>query len=159
MPRLATSIYAAHQASVLKMAAKEGGISRGEIADALNVSKSIATNIIKKCGLELDHKDGRTEYFKPSDGDASDDTSDAPETELPPAVKSAAVAGPEIIAEDDDDIIAELDAEIVDTRNTLKDVAARCGKHLGAWAADQSLVDVLRKRLADLVDRRMNACG
>lgn len=156
MPRIATSIYAAHQDNLLKLAAKKGGISRREIADALNVSPAVAGGLIKKCELELDHKEGRTEFFKVVNG-----ASVEPEPEVKaadPEVKAVAVAGPDIKEEDDDDI-ADLDAEIVDTRNALKEAAAKAGKALGDWATHQSLVDALRVRMTALAVRRMNACS
>ena len=162
MPRLAADIYAAHQAQVLRLAAKEGGVSRAGIAKACNVSKTIANNLIKRNSLELDHKDGRTEFFKTSNG-ASPETPETPETsvapELPEAVKGVGVAGDDIIDEVEEDEIAQLDAEIVDTRNALKEAAARAGKALGDWATNQSLVDALRERMTNLAVRRMNACS
>lgn len=160
MPRIATSIYAAHQANVLKLAAKAGGISRRQIADALNVSTAVAGGLVKKCELELDHKEGRTEFFKNTNG-----ASVEPEPEVKavepeaPEVKAVAVAGPDIKDDDEDDDIATLDAEIVDTRNALKEAAAKAGKALGDWATHQSLVDALRERMTDLAQRRMNACS
>lgn len=155
MPRLAVGIYAAHQANVLKLAAKKGGVSRGGIANALNVSKTIANNLIRQCSLELDHKEGRTEFFKTNG--ASPQIPEAPE--LPEAVKAVAVAGDDIIDEDDEDEIAQLDADIVDTRNALKEAALRAGKALGDWATNQSLVDALREQMTQLAVRRMNACS
>jgi len=158
MPKLATAVYAAHQDNLLKLAAKEGGVSRSEIADALNVSKAVAGSLIKKCDLELDHKAGRTEFFKTSTDGASEPVVSAEPPELPELteVKATAVAGPEVIDDEEDDI-ATLDAEIVDTRNALQESAAKAGKALGEWATHSALVDVLRDRLAGLAKRRMEA--
>ena len=161
MPRFRSDIYAAHQNNVLKLAAKEGGVSRRQIADELNVSPAVAGGLIKKCELELDHKDGRTEFFKTVNGaEPTNGASVEPEVKAAePEVKAVAVAGPDLKEEVDDDEIANLDAEIVDTRNALKQEAAKAGKALGDWATHQSLVDALRMRMTVLADKRMNACS
>lgn len=158
MPRIATTIYAAHIANVLKLAAKDGGISRAEIADELNVSRAVAGGLIKNGKLELDRKQGRTEYFKaPSNGASVEPEATAQPPELPEAVTGTAIAGDDIKDEDPEDETAQLDAEIVDTRNALKEAAAKAGKALGDWATHQALVDALRERMTSLATRRMNA--
>jgi len=158
MPRFRSDIYAAHQNNVLKLATKKGGVSRRQIADALNVSPAVASGLIKKCELELDHKDGRTEFFKTSE--PINGASVEPEVKAAePEVKAVAVAGPDTKEEVDDDAIADLDAEIVDTRNALKEAAAKAGKALGDWATHQSLVDALRERMTALAVKRMDACS
>ncbi len=155
MPRLATAIYAAHQDNVLKLAAKAGGVSRQEIADALSVSKAVASGLIKKCDLVRDHKKGKTEYFKANGTSVESDASGGKPDDLP-EIKAVAVAGPEIV-EDNDDAIATFDAEIVDTRNALHAAASKAGKALGEWATHQALVDALRERMTGLAVKRMNA--
>jgi len=165
MPRIATSIYAAHLDNVLKLAAKVGGVSRGEIADALNVSRAVAGGLIKKAELELDHKQGRTEFFKSTNGASVEPEVKAVEPEVKAVepevteaeVKAVAVADPKVVVEEEEDDYAVLDAEIVDTRNALKEAATKAGKALGDWATHQALVDALRERMTGLAVKRMNA--
>jgi hypothetical protein len=163
MPRLAAHVYAAHQASVLKLLTKsKEGLSKGEMADALNISASTVATIIKKAGLVEAGKKGKSDlYTAPSNGDAPE--LETPETvELPPEVKAAAVANsPEAINDDEPNLalISRLDEELVDTRNALKDAAAKMGKAAGEWAAHQALVDALQERMTKLATQRMNACS
>ena len=165
MPRMAAHVYAAHQAITLKLASRDGGISRAQLADELNVSRAIAAGLIEKSGLELDHKDGRTEFFKAPNGT----TVETPETpapkakkaskpELPPEVKDAAVVESDAVSDEElQDTIIQLDEEIVDTRAALHEAATKAGKALGEWATQSALVDALRSRMAELAVQRMNA--
>lgn len=154
MPRIATSVYAAHMDNVLKLASREGGVSRPQIMDKLNVSRSVAGGLIEKASLEMDRKEGRTEFFTTSNG-ASKPEAEPPE--LPAAVAATAVAGDDILEEEEEDDIAMLDAEIVDTRNALQAAAAKAGKALGEWATHDALVSALKGRMTDLATKRMDA--
>jgi hypothetical protein len=161
MPRIATSIYAAHLDNVLKLAAKAGGISRGEIADALNVSRAVAGGLIKKADLELDHKQGRTEFFKSNGASAEPEVTEPkvetkPEPKVEPEVKAVAVADPKVVVAEEEDDFAALDSEIVDTRSALREAAVKAGKALGEWGTQQALVDAMRERLTTLAVKRMN---
>lgn len=159
MPRLAAAVYAAHQDNLLKLAAKDGGVSRQEIADALHISKAVASGLIKRCDLVRDHKKGKTEYFKTfktNGASVEPETAPADKPADLPEVEAVAVAGPEIV-DDEEDIIATLDAEIVDTRNALHSAASKAGKALGEWATHQALVDALRERMTGLAVKRMDA--
>jgi hypothetical protein len=60
---MATEIYAAHLDNVLKMAARKEGVSRPQIIKDLNVSRPVANDLIKRAGLTLDRKEGKTEFF------------------------------------------------------------------------------------------------
>jgi hypothetical protein len=163
MPRLAAHVYAAHQANVLKLAAQEGGVSRTQIAEALNITRAVADSIIKRAGLLPAGKKGRTQFFKSPNGTSPKPATDAPEPEapktLPPEVKAAVVAPSPEVTEVDLDEVAQLDEEIIDTRNALRAEAAKAGKALGEWATHQALVDALRDRMTELAKRRMNACS
>lgn len=159
MPRLDTAIYAAHMDYVLKLARRSEGVSRPEIISELNVTRAVANGLIEKAALELDRKDGRTEYFKAPDGDPlTPATKVEVKQSRPAAVVDAAVvvgSNTEVPADVDDARLAELDAQIVDTRNTLRDAAVQAGRALGEWATHQALVDSLRQRMTDLATARM----
>ena len=129
------------------------GLTTPQIMDKLNVSRSVAGGLIEKAALEMDRKEGRTEFFT-SNG-ASKTEAEPPE--LPAAVAAAAVAGDDILEEEEEDDIAALDAEIVDTRNALQSAAAKAGKALGEWATHDALVSALKERMTDLATKRMNA--
>jgi hypothetical protein len=142
--------------------------------DELNIGRGVAGTLITKCDLELDHKEGRTQFFAVTNGASPDNPKPAP---LPPEVEEAAVATTpaptvskkkkkkkEVEAEEvedeeveDEDEIAQLDAEIVDTRNAIREAAATAGKALGQWATSQALVDSLRGHMTDLASRRLKA--
>jgi chemotaxis protein histidine kinase CheA len=157
MPRLAAHVYAAHAASVLKLLQDNGdGMTRSEIAEALNVSKATADSVIKKAGLVESGKRGRNILFtSPSGGDAPEAT----EPELPPEVKAAAAADSPEVKDVDLDELASLDEELVDTRNALKEAAAKVGKLAGEWATQQALVMALQERMTKLAKQRMDACS
>ena len=163
MPRMAAHVYAAHQANLLKLAAREGGVSRAQAMDELNISRTVANKIIKEAGLDVVRKEGRTEFFGSKNGSAappSDAPKDAPKDELPSEVKEAAVVeDPDEVSDVNLDVIARLDEDIIDARNALKEAAAKAGKALGEWATNQALVDALRDRMTKLAARRMEACS
>jgi hypothetical protein len=80
------------------------------------------------------------------------------QSRAPTAVKAATVPkNTSTVTEDQDDLVSELDAQIIDTRQALREAAAKAGKALGEWATHQALVDALRERMTDLATRRMNA--
>jgi len=164
MPRMDAAIYAAHLDNVLKLAKRKEGVSRPEIISELNVTRAVANGLIEKCGLALDRKDGRTEYYT-SNGEAKP-TPEPEKVEAKVEAKQSKVAAPaqaaavpestDAAAVSDDDV-AELDAQILDTRDSMRKAAAAAGKALGEWATQQALVDALRERMTKLAVRRMNA--
>ena len=159
MPRMDAAIYAAHLDSVLKLASRDGGVSRPQIINELNVTRVIAGGLIDKAGLTLDRKEGRTEYFKQTNGAATPEAVPEPVVakQSKPAVQAVAVPeSTDALAAEEDDV-AELDAQIMDTRTALREAAAKAGKALGTWATHQALVDALRERMTDLAVKRMNA--
>lgn len=155
MPRLGADIYAAHMDNVLKLARRSEGVTRPQIIEKLNVTRAVANGLIKKAGLELARKDGRTEYFAaPTNGTAEPEVKQS----RPSAVVETATPTSTDSGGSEDDLlsqIAELDAQIVDTRNTLRDAAEKAGKALGEWATHQALVDALRQRMQELAVKRM----
>lgn len=157
MPRMSAAVYAAHVDNLLKLARKRGRVSRPEVADELNVSRAVASTIIEKAGLKQVGNKGRTEYF------AVDETAPEPvvavkqSKPLPPVKAVAVPVSDDTGLEPDDVDVAELDAQIVDTRNALREAASKAGKALGDWATHQALVDALRERMTDLATKRMNA--
>lgn len=178
MPRLASEIYATYQDSVLKLASKQGGVSRPQIMDSLSVSRSIADTMIEKCNLKVERKEGRTEFFVlPNGGTPApatppvDLTPPPPEPEdvpplaepdtLPGDAEAATVVEPNAldrladVVETDDQVVAAIDQEIADTRAAIKDAALKSGKAMGEWATQQALVDALRERLQELAGRRL----
>jgi len=162
MPRMDAAIYAAHMDSVLKLARREGGVSRPDLIRELQVSRPVADGLIKKCGLELDRKKGRTEYFSSPNVTGPDVKASTPAepvepAPIPPEVKKVAVpVTDEIEPEELDlDVLADLDAKIIDTRNTIHKHAASAGKALGEWATQSSLVDVMKARLTTLLEERV----
>lgn len=161
MPRFTEAAYAAHVDNLLKLARKKGEVSQSEVAKELNVSRPVAGTIIKRAGLTETEKKGRTQFYG-IDGDESE-TPQEPvsvkqsKTALPPEVKAAAVP---VSADtgDDDDVDAELadiDAQIADTRNAMRAAAEKAGKALSDWATHQALVDALRERMTELASRKM----
>jgi hypothetical protein len=153
---MATHIYAAHMDRVLKMAAREGGVSRPQIMDELNVSRPVAVKLIAECKLEKGEKQGRTEFFTTNGATPEP----AAKAELPPEVEDAAVAEPSPPSppEDPDETIAQLDAEIVDTRDAMREACNKAAKAMQSWATNQAMVDALRERMQDLAKRRMDLC-
>lgn len=166
MPRMGSEIYAAHMDRVLKLASRDGGVSRPQLIKELGVSRPVATKLIEKCGLEFDRKDGRTEYFSAPNGTGATPKAETlPEVvevkqSTPAAVQAAVVPTSDDTGTDEElDSLAELDEEIVETRNALREAAAKAGKALGEWATHQALVDALRQRMTELAERRMRACS
>jgi hypothetical protein len=177
MPRLASNIYAAHQDGVLKLAAKSGGVSRPQIMEALNVSRSIADTMIEKCDLRVDRREGRTEFFilpnaAPSVPTVAPPAAPAPQEpevaplaekgdELPVSVKEAGIVEPNpldrlaAVVEPDETKVSALDREIAETRTALRGAATRAGQAMGEWATQQAMVDALREQIQSLVARRL----
>lgn len=162
MPKMDAAIYATHMDNVLKLARRKGGVSKPQLIEELNVTRSIATGLIERAGLQEDEalRAGRTQFF------VEGDTPPAP-VATPPEVKRS-VTPPEVKAVavpvsgdtgtvEPVDTLADLDAQIMDTRNTLREAAAKSGKALGEWATHQALVDALRARLTELVSSRLHA--
>ena len=149
MPKAVEEINQNYMETVMRLADQPEGISRPQIANELNVTKSVATGLIKKCGLVHSHTKGTTKFYR-----AIKTPFEAPE-----AVKAATIpkATEGVENEPTEDVIAELDAQILDTRQALHGAAAKAGKALGDWATHSALVDALRERMQDLATRRMNA--
>lgn len=159
MPRMDASIYAAHMDNVLKLARRKGGVSRPQIISELNVTNAVATGLIKKCGLQKLDKQGRTQFFG-LNGDTAAPENTTVKQSRPAAAKAVAIpVSIDAQPEDEDDAIAELDAQIVDTRNALRAAAAKAGKALGDWATHSALVDSLRERMTQLAKKRMDMCS
>jgi len=150
-----SAIYAAHIGNVLKLAAAEGGVSKPQLVSSLNVTRAVASGLIEKAGLTVARKEGRTEYFAIAEEGA------APAPVPPKQSKTKTAVAKPVSADtgDDgsDDLIAELDAQIVDTRGALREAADKAGKALGEWATHSALVDALRERMTGLAIKRMNA--
>ncbi|MGE3483506.1 MAG: hypothetical protein AB7L09_02120 [Nitrospira sp.] len=167
MPRLGAEVYAAHMDNLLKLARQEGGVSRPQLVETLNITRAVANGLIEKAGLRVVRTDGRTEYFQ-----APDDEPVSPESSTPaaepekPAKKQSTrpAAAVEVVTPTSAETgetrdvmaeIAELDAQIIGARNELREAAERAGKALGEWATHQALVDALRIRMQDLAVKRL----
>jgi hypothetical protein len=61
-------IYAQYYNSVIKMAQKEGGVSRPALMHALGISRTVADGLIGRCKLRHSRTDGKTEFFSISRG-------------------------------------------------------------------------------------------
>ena len=172
MPRMSNAVYASHINNVLKLAQREGGVSRPQIVSELGVSSPFANKLILVAALSVDRKEGRTQFFKPGDQvptatDPSPVKVKQSRPELPPEVKEAAVpesdatgdeAADEAADEDAlDEEIADIDAEIADTKQALRDAAVALGKAAGLWAMQDAAVEALRLRMTGLITKRMNA--
>lgn len=162
MPKLAPAIYAAHMDSVLKLAKRKEGVSRAQIIEELNVTRAVASGLIDKCSLTKDDalKVGRTEFFVANGAAAAPAVPEpvaAKQSKPPAPAKAEATPESSEAAEEEEDIIAELDAQILDTRSGLRTAAAAAGKALGEWATHQAVVDALRERMTALATKRMNA--
>jgi hypothetical protein len=157
MPRMDSAIYAAHMDSVLKLARREGGVTRPQIMEELNVTRAVAAGLIEKSGLKLDRRVGRTEFFTSDGTTPAPAPTPPPKTEAKQSVSATKVATPvsDAVAPVDDDELAELDAQIIDTRNAMREAAEKAGKFLGEWATHQAMVDALRQRMTELCTRRM----
>jgi len=159
VPKLDSAIYAAYMDNVLRLARRKEGVSKPQLIEELNVTRSIATGLIERAGLQEDEalKQGRTQFFV--ERVASPAVAEVKQAAaLPPEVKAAATpVSDDTGAQEEPDTVAELDAQIVDTRNTLREAAAKSGKALGEWATNQALVDALRARMTELVAKRLRA--
>jgi len=162
MARMGTAIMAAHMDNLLKMARREGGVSRLQIVSELSVTRAVACSLIEKGGLTLNRKEGRTEYFTVGTNEDAPAQAEKPEKaakkqSMPPEVEAVAEPVSDSTGEDTVlDVVAELDAQIVETRNALRAEASKAGKALGEWATHQALVDALRERMTELAVKRMN---
>lgn len=154
MPRMKADIYAAHVDNALKLAARQGGVSRPQLINELNITRGTANKIIDEAGLALDRTVKRVQFFVPN-GDKPVEAKQSRPTLVPP-VQAVTVPTSEDSKEPDDDTIEDLDLDIVDTRNALREAAKKAGKALGDWATHQALVDALRERLAALASKRMS---
>lgn len=155
MPKMSTAVFAAHMDNVLKLARRKGGVSRPEIISELNVSRTIANSLIEKADLKLDRTEGRTEFFV---GDGEPEKVVVKQSVVPPEAQAVATPVDDSTGlEEEDADLADLDAQIVDTRNAMREAAAKCGKAMGEWATHQALVDALRERMTELATKRMNS--
>jgi len=165
MPKLLPEIYQTYTETVINLANRPSGVSKPQLINDLNVTSSVANGLIKACKLTFSHKKGRTHFFKPEVIDAKPKVIDAkPEimNAKPDVVIAATIPKTTNIKEENEDetidnIISELDAQIIDTRQALRGAAAKAGKALGEWATHQALVDSLRERMQNLATKRMNA--
>lgn len=148
------AIYAAHMDNALKLSRREGGVSRPQLIRELNITRTVANGLITRCGLTEARTDGRTKFYGPPKAEPVTVKQSRPQ--LPPEVRGAAVADPEVVIEEETDAIAKLDAEILDTRDTLRAAAKKAGEALGEWATHSAIVDTLRARLVELSTKRMN---
>lgn len=152
MPRMDAAIYAAHMDSTLKMARREGGVSKPQLINELNVTRTIASGLITKCELEPVEGSGRTKFFTaPSNGSA-------PAATPSPEVKQSVVPTDDGDHEDTETLLeklAKLDSQILATRTTLCEHATLAGAALGEWAKHQALVDALRAQMTELASRRL----
>jgi len=153
MPKVIEEINQNYMEIVMSLADQPEGISRPQIANELNVTKSVAIGLIKKCGLVHSRTKGTTKFY------TKKGATKVP-FEAPEAVKAATIPKTnteKVENEPTEDVISELDAQILDTRQALHGAAAKAGKALGDWATHSALVDALRERMQDLATRRMNA--
>lgn len=157
MPKMDSAIYATYMDSVLKLARRKGGVSKPQLIEELNVTRAIATGLIERAELQEDEglKQGRTQFFVEG-GDPP--IPKVKQSVVPPEVKAVATPVSDAArVQEELDTTAELDAQIVDTRNTLREAAAKTGKAMGEWATNQALVDALRDRMSELVAKRLRA--
>lgn len=156
MPRLGAEVYASHMNNTLKLARREGGVSRPELISELNITRAVANGLIEKAGLELDRKEGRTEYFKAPEAE------DSPKPDVkqskPETASKVATPASDDPGEEPDELaaLAELDEQILDTRKLLCEAAEKAGKALAEWGTQQALVDALRQRMQELATKRMS---
>lgn len=61
-------IYAQYYTSVVKLAQKDGGVSRPQLIHALGISRTVADGLIARCKLRKSSTKGKTEFFSPSRG-------------------------------------------------------------------------------------------
>ena len=151
MPKMNSAIYAAHLNTVLQLASRAGGVSRPQLINELNVTRAVAGGLIESAELCEDEalKKGRTQFFVPNGKAKAVAKQSAPKAVAVPESTDALAAA--------DDTTAELDAQLLDTRNTLRAAAAKAGEALGEWMTHQAMVDAMRERLQQLAVRRLAA--
>jgi len=167
MPKTPKDIYNTYMKAVNELAERPSGVSKAQLIAQLNVTKAIAKGLIEACKLTLSHKQGRTHFYrKQTDADTNTIPIEITKPEVinakPDVVIAATIPKTTNTKTEDEDetidnIISELDAQIIDTRQALRGAAAKAGKALGEWATHQALVDCLRERMQDLATKRMNA--
>ena len=84
MPKLADAIFAQHYDSVVKLAARDNGVSRMELMSSLGVTRIVADKLIENTKLVPGPKIGRTEFFK---------VAAIPATSAAPTLPTGATAG------------------------------------------------------------------
>jgi len=175
MPKLADAILAQHYDSVIKLAAKNGGVSRMELMSGLGVSRIVADKLIDHAKLVPGVKVGRTEFFKapldktdlpPADhvdapklpdgataGVLVDDSKKAP---LPPPVAAepepvVAAATPPLADEDKpEDAAAEIDDQIVKVKELISGDCANAAKAHERLVLHQAMLSALLSRRMSL---------
>lgn len=154
MPKMDAAIYAAHMDSVLKLAKRTSGVSRPQIINDLNVTRTVASGLIEKCNLVKIDGPGRTEFF-------SEEVAAAPvvKRSTPTVVKAVTVPVDDSTGEATDplDAIEALDSQILETRTSLGVAAIKAGKSLSEWGTQQAIVDAMRVRLTELIVERLRA--
>lgn len=161
MPRMDAAIYAAHMDNVLKLARREGGVSRPQIIKELNITRAVANGLIEKAALELDRTEGRTDFFKAPDGIKPPETDptkpEVKQSKPETAAQAAATPSSDDTGQTDDKLaeLAALDEQIFETREALVKAAKAAGEALGEYATKQALVDAMRQQMQELVARRM----
>lgn len=166
MPKLADAILAQHYTSVIKLAAREGGVSRPELIEKLGVTRIVADKLIENTKLVPGPKVGRTEFFKAPTDEAAATTPDAPElpqdaeaavlvddsNKAPLPTTVAAEPEPATPSPDDndrpDDVAAEIDGQIVKVKEML---ASDCS----VIAKAQEKILLHQAMLTALLSRRM----
>lgn len=160
MPRMSAAVYAAHIDNLLKFArSQEGGVSRADVASELNVSLAVASTVIEKAGLVEAGKKGKAVLYSIGDG------AEAPapkkqeakqsKPELAPEVEAVATPESSDTGDFDQEEVASIDAQIIDTRNALRAAGEKAGKALQEWATHQALFDAMQKRLTELAVEKM----
>jgi hypothetical protein len=151
------------------------GVANGLIkACGLIISHKDGRTYFYKPGVITATDDAATDDAATDDAATDDAATDDAATDDAATDDAAVVsitAAPEVIAatipktvriepEEDnetlEDKLAELDAQIIDTRQALRSAAAKAGKALGEYATHQALVDALRERMQALATERMN---
>jgi hypothetical protein len=160
MPKLADAILAQHYDSVIKLAAKTGGVSRMELMSNLGVSRIVADKLIDKTKLVPGPKVGRTEFFVaatsavagtpvtapalPEGAQAAVLVDDSKKAPLPPPVaaepepKVAAISEPE--ATKAPDVKVEMDEQIVKVKEMISADCAALAKAQEKLAVHQAML-------------------
>jgi len=172
MPKLADAILAQHYDSVIKLAAKNGGVSRMELMSGLGVTRIVADKLIEHAKLVPGPKVGRTEFFKVA---ANSDAPATPTPTLPdgatagvliddsnkpklatPAPVAVVAADPPVDPktpplDDDDkveesDVAAEIDEQIVAVKKLVATDCAELGKAHERLVLHQAMLTALLTR-------------